>query len=181
MAPQPIPLTSEQRKFLTALYEKYNARLFVLAQKYTRGHRQDAEDAVQHLWMHMAQCLHVLEDKPEGVWLPYLTTVLRNQTIGRKRTWADPPAYYHSLDEVAHLLSYESDLTERKAIRSALQKLSEQESLVLTMRYFGFTVQEISESLGIRYETCKKRLQRATNTLLHLLESEGVYIERTNP
>lgn len=179
MSPKNKPLSAKQRYFLMMLYEKYNAPLFVLAKKYV-GHMQDAEDAMQQLWTGMAGCLHVLENKPEEVWLPYLTTVLRNNTICRTPKQTDPPPYYLHLDKISHLLSYEKDPTERQAVLAALRKLSEQEALILLMRYRGFNLAEIAASLDISYEACKKRMQRAVSTLRKLLEDEGIYIERTN-
>lgn len=180
MSPKNKPLSAKQRHFLMMLYEKYNASLFVLAKKYV-GQAQDVEDAMQQLWTGIAGCLHVLENKPEEEWLPYLITVLRNNTICRTPKQTDPPPYYHNLDQVAHLLFYETDPTERPAILAALRQLSEQESSILLMRYRGFNLTEIAASLGISYVACNKRMQRALNTLKYLLEDEGIYIERTNP
>jgi len=142
---------------LLQLFDENHAPLFRFAYRMT-GSVADAEDIVQECFLQLL--------KPGGSYDPkrtpirtYLFGVVRNQSLKRRQTLAEPPS------EQAHDKTPEREYvqTELEAvIARAVAELPDGQQEVLILSHFGqLSLAEIAEVMDIEVTAVKSRLQRA--------------------
>jgi RNA polymerase sigma-70 factor (ECF subfamily) len=150
---------------LAGLFERYRPSLYAAAIRILRN-RDDALDAVQETYLTALVRLDGLRD-PAAV-AGWLHTVLRNTCLlrlrhGRRETPADdiePPA-----------APGPDEALDRHALRdwlwAALDRLSPEERLTLTLRHFArcHSYQAIAKVTGVPVGTVRSRLSRARSQL----------------
>lgn len=163
------------RAFIEDLYIKHRYLMFHIAYKVTNN-ADDAEDAVGDCCVAMIRKIGLLRTFEPNTLRAYITTTARNCAImllkHRKK--------YVELDETAEIMSDMPALDEKMirdctvdAVKRAIKHLSENDQMVLAMKYFQkYSDEEIGEMLGIKPVSVRSRLTRARSRLHELLKKE---------
>jgi RNA polymerase sigma-70 factor (ECF subfamily) len=156
------------------LYERYSFKLFNHCRFITFS-EVDAEEVFQQTWMKFLEA--AIDEKGMKNIKAYLIQTSNNifkNLIRDKRSTI-------SLNEAGILIAdkefyadlqtslEQTDLYE--IIKHNVNQLDEKYRTAFIMNKFeGFSCQEIADTLGISYDNAKKRLKRANDQLMHLLE-----------
>ena len=169
-------INGDTRAF-SVLVERYKHMVFTLAAKILKNH-EEAEEVAQ------------------DVFVKAYTALTTFKGDSKFSTWLYKIAYYRSLDELKkqkrslntssidsdteyHLSSMENALDglethERKlAIKSAIDELSHDDAVVITLHYFEeLSLKEIADIMNIEANTVKVRLFRSRKRLAELLATK---------
>ncbi len=150
---------------LAQAYDKYADMLYRLALSHT-GRREDAEDAVQDVFMkYIASSPSFRDDEHERAWLVRVTVNRCHDLVrkGKIRT-------HESLDDITEVASEESPAEE---ILKTLHELPETYRTAITLHHLeGFSVEEVSAILSISLSAVKMRLSRGRELLKNILTDE---------
>lgn len=142
--------------------------LFRLAVSFC-GNREDAEDAVQEVFLHYLRCGREFDSMDEL--RRYLMTAAANQC--RDLLKSAPRRRNRSLEEAEPLPAASADLTTRLDVERALQSLDPKyRGAVYLFYYEDYSVRQIAESLGLSEGVVRVRLNRARKQLKRLLGGE---------
>ena len=139
------------------------------------NNREEAEEIVQDSFIRAFRSLHKFrKDSKFSTWF-YRIVVNRALSVRKKRKEVDEIDIDRISDtNVGQIESAYSDLdkTDReKYINLALGRLSEEDSLILTLYYLNEnSVEEVSVITGIKPENVKMRLARARKKMFFVLE-----------
>lgn len=159
-------LNREPEQGMTVLIDEYSGLLWTVCRQYlsnTEDIKECVNETITEFYLHMERF-----DSDKGSLKGYLAVIARRCAIRRYQEncrWegnadvveeqtTDPFAHLENQDELERALS-------------ALDPVDEQ---ILRMKYYGgMTAREIADSLGLPYETVKKRQQRSLKKLLRTL------------
>ncbi len=131
------------------------------------GHREDALDISQEVFLKAYQNLGKLDD--ESRFAPWLYRIAHNESFSLlRRNRPDGAEYKEPLPRPSgpHLLPVETSL----AVTAALDRLSsEQREAVVLKIYQGFKFEEMAEILGCPVSTVKSRVYTALDLLKETL------------
>ena len=136
-------------------------------------HQQDAEDAVHHAFVKIAENISKISDPFSPKTKQYIVTIIENRSIDVLR-----------VERKTNVLPFDEDLNHvldvpevDDQLAKCILKLSEEQRQVLWLKYhFGSDLHEISKMLGISLSWAQKIDQRAKKKLEQLLEEEGVVL-----
>ena len=168
-------LTGDQQAF-AQLMQRYTGAVFGLSYRML-GNAQDAEDAVQEIFLRAYSRLHTFDrTRKFSTWLLSIASNYCIDRLRRRRyNWL-------TLDDVAYSLPSEQAGPERTAleqeqkaiVQDALQRLPENYRLVAVLRYMNdLSYDEIGQVTGLPESTIKTRLFRARSMLAEALGPEG--------
>ena len=136
--------------------------LFHIAWSYM-GNVQDAEDAVQNALIKAWEKRETLRDIRQ--YKPWMTRILSNQCkdmLRKRKRWS-----FYPLEEDTSQVEMPEIET---PILEAIKKLKPEQRLVMTLYYVdGYSIQEITEALGIPSGTVKTRMRNARKHLSRIL------------
>lgn len=145
-------------EWLTAVYDKYAARLYGYA-LVTLRNREDAEDAVQQLFTKLVE-LNAVPQQPEHYLFRAIHNICQNRL--RRPVVEQPGSFHQALMPIAGSLSAERDL----AIARALESLPPIQRLVVYLHAFeGRTFREIEAISDISRTRADRLYQEARNRL----------------
>lgn len=151
---------------MAAMVEQYTGLLWHVAEHHLKNPEDIKEcvnDTFLEFYIHRDRF-----DSEKGSLTAYLAQIMRNLAVSRYRKnvlWdeqADAPQ-----EETASV----SDLVEARVdLERAMAALKPEDAEIIRMKYYGgMTVREIADSLGLSYDTVKKRQQRSLSKLRMLL------------
>ncbi len=128
------------------------------------GNHADAEDAVQDALIKAWEKRDTLRDTK--LFRPWMTRILSNQCkdlLRRRKKWNFRP-----LEDAA---AQEAEIQEADApVLEAMKKLKPELSLLITLYYAdGYSIRELSDTLGIPEGTVKTRMRNARRQLGRIL------------
>ena len=142
---------------IQTLYERYKNNVYRLALSYT-GHRQDAEDVTQTVFVKLIRHMDRLQPGKEQSWL---LTVTANECRSHMSQEAMPEP--------------SSEIPEETGLLDALLQLQPQYRAVVHLFYLeGYTTREIGRLLGIKQSCVTTRLSRARAILKTKLEEDVI-------
>lgn len=164
------------------LVVRHQARVYQIVYRLLRD-RTDSDDITQETFVRVYRNLDRFElDRPFG---PWLATIARNAALNaiasrnRRRSVSleageelgiPPP---RSREESPLEATARHEIVDR--VRAALERLPEEQRLVLTLRESdGLQYDEIAATLGIPIGTVMSRLSRARAALCALLRAKGI-------
>lgn len=137
--------------------------------KYPVSPQQDAEDAVHHAFMKIAESITAI-DPVSPKTKQFVVTIVDNRVTDMLRMNGRHPAVEYN-DEILSGLS--SELHTDDLLTEAILKLPEQQRHVIWLKYYhGYSLREISKMLGITLSWAQKIDQRAKKQL-EILYKEG--------
>lgn len=168
---QTIAPEGDKSKF-EVIYHKYRGLMYHIAYKYLK-HPQDAEDAVHHAFVKIAENISKISDPLSPKTKRYIVTIIENRSIDVLRV--ERKGSRLPFDEA---LNQASDIPEPDdRLARCILKLSEEQRQVLWLKYyFGYDLREIAKMLGISLAWAQKIDQRGKKKLEQYLEEEGVVL-----
>jgi RNA polymerase sigma-70 factor (ECF subfamily) len=166
-------LAAGDRDALAPLMERHYQRLYRIALSYLR-HPDDALDTVQETFVKAFQNANRWDGSVEAG--PWLSRVAINQSIDRWRRNRRRQATFTPLADGDHETALADGAPDparlvrgreiRDRLAVALGRLPERQRAVLILRhYHEMTLEEISDTLGMRLGTVKSTLHRALGRL----------------
>lgn len=162
-----------------AVFDRYNRLLYTLAYRFLKS-EEEAEDAVQHLFMKLWEQRETFSFE-SGI-RSLLFTMLKNYILNelRHRSLVFEKQYEISQqmneEENGFLTQFEhSEL--RKSLRVAIDKLPPQKQKICLLKIeYGLSNQEIADRMGITVPTVKSHYTQAIRTLRNEMESLMVWL-----
>src|SRR5688500_9780909 len=156
----------------SVIHDRYRQRLFVYSRQMLGGSRQDAEDALQDVFLRAYSSLRV-SDNPVSL-RAWLYRVAHNRCIDHLRKPV-PPAIdlFETSRRPLHDPTVEAERREdlRRLIED-VRRLPEQQRSALLMREMdGLSYAELSEALGVSLQAVKSLLVRARIGLVEAIEA----------
>jgi RNA polymerase sigma factor (sigma-70 family) len=158
-----------------AIYDRYHQRLFAYARQMLPGSRQDAEDALQDVFVRAYASLRA--NDRELALRAWLYRVAHNRCIDELRRPAAPAPELIELvrssihDPIAQAEQRES----LRRLIADVRRLPEQQRSALLMRELsGMTYSELAAALGVSVPAVKSLLVRARVGLVQALEARDI-------
>jgi len=183
----------DDRNIIGLLFDRSEAAIPALAKRFGAGLLnlamnilnvlQDAEECVNDTYLALWNAIPPQKPSPLT---PYVFRVGRNIALKRLRTKTAAirnSSYDLSLDELADCIPDHASLAQQdarelgQAINRFLDTLSKENRVIFLRRYwFGDSVTDIAEAMGIRCGTVSTRLNRIRSTLKEFLAHEGIFL-----
>ncbi len=145
------------------IYEKYKSRVYNLAYKYLND-RQYAEDATQETFFRIAKNIEDYHDIDSDETDRYVYVTARYAAIYIYNKYNKVEE--NLLPDHTEIVDVQASDTSADDIVDAIKGLGSKYSDVLLLKYkFGYSVQEISEILGLSEDTVRGRLSRGRKML----------------
>ena len=159
-------LSRETRNDLAAVYDRHADMLYRLALSHTQS-KEDAEDAVQDVFTkYMTVQTRFSDGEQERAFL-IRATVNRCHDLMRRKKIRE----HDSLDDVTEIASDENESV--RDLMKTLASLPEKYKTVIVLHYLeGFSVDEVSRTLGISPSATKMRLSRGRELLKNLITTD---------
>lgn len=157
-------MKKKQNLLLNELYGRYAKDVYRYAYSILL-HRQEAEDAMQEVFLRMGQTNEQFRGECDTK--RYLFVITRNFCYNRRKekSFSNKPA-----DEFMTLPVYHIHPEEKISLESAMLKLKpEQSELLYLKEYGGYSYQEMAGMTGQTIENVKIKLYRARQFLRELL------------
>lgn len=163
--------TEEDRSKFEKLYDEYKGLMYTTAYRML-GHEQDAEDAVHHAFLKIAENITKVGEAVSGETKSYVMTILENRAIDVLRQRDKHPEL--ALDEVESIIvDYDGDDTLARCI---LQLPALQREMIWLKYRHGYSTREAAKLLGITPAYASKVDQRAKNKLGELYAQEAARV-----
>jgi len=161
---------------IRALYEQHAPALLNFVARLVGGDRQRAEDIVQETLLRAWRNAEKLDLESGRRLRPWLITVARRIAIDEYRSDTARPAEVYDVDLDEFSTFDESDRTvSSMTVMAALRELSPPYREILLHTYFyGRTVAQAAEYLGLPLGTAKSRVYHGLRALRSQLEWQGV-------
>ncbi len=175
---KPVDRDEARRQMFVGLVEGIKVELYNFALRLT-GSREEAEDLLQESYFKAFKYFHQLRD--EGKFKEWIFQITANQFknyLRRKKrdntfyqddtehTFVEPEQAHRNPDE----LQLQKDRT--AVVREALEMISpKMRSVLVLFELEGYSIEEVSKTLGISRGTVKSRLHYARRKLREVLES----------
>lgn len=161
--------SDEERSRFEEIYQAYKGLMYHVA--YVRlQHEQDAEDAVYHVFMKIAENIKRIEPVSPKTKQLVVTMVDNRVTDILRVRGRHPIAAYH--DELHNRLS--AEIEGENLLAESIMELPDQQRMVVWMKYVqGYTLREIAKELGISLVWAQKIDQRAKKKLEQIYKERG--------
>ena len=161
--------TPEDSSKFTEIYEAYHDLLFYIAYERMK-HIQDAEDAVHHVFMKIAENIKTIEPVSPKTKM-YVVTMIDNRVTDVFRVRGRHPVDPYN-DELKH--SSVVEMEGEDLLTECILQLPERQRMVVWLKYKqGYNLREISKMLGISLPWAQKIDQRAKKKLEELYKERG--------
>ena len=161
--------TDEDKSKFEEIYREYRGLMYYVAYKRLQ-HEQDAEDAVHHAFVKIAENITSIDPVSPKTKQLVVTIVDNRVTDMLRMKGRHPTAEYN--DEILSGMS--TELHADDPLAEAILKLPEQQRHVIWLKYYhGYSLREISKMLGITLSWAQKIDQRAKKQLETLYKERG--------
>lgn len=168
--------SNDEKSFVTELYRSINKRLIGYALKMSSD-PDWSQDVVQHVFLYIIEHIQKFTEMPSDEILYYCLSIVRSQ-YGR---WRKSGAEIVDLNSLENVLEDTSDGSmveefvlnqlDREEIKTVLMELSEQQQMLITMRYgMGLRHAEIAKHMGISESRSQNLLAQTMRVLRQKLE-----------
>lgn len=168
---QMIESDEDKSKFET-IYQEYRGLMYHIAYKYLQ-HEQDAEDAVHHAFVKIAENISKISDPMSPKTKNFIVTIIENRSIDILRV--DRKKNVIPFNEALNI-GFNEPTTEpdNQLAKCILMLTPEQRQVIWLKYYYGYDLKEISQMLDISLSWAQKIDQRGKKKLELLLQEEGV-------
>jgi RNA polymerase sigma factor (sigma-70 family) len=156
----------------SVIHDRYRQRLFAYSRQMLGGSRQDAEDALQDVFLRAYSSLRT-SDRPVSL-RAWLYRVAHNRCIDHLRKPVPPPVdLFETSRKPLHDPISESERREdlRQLIQDVRRLPDQQRSALLMREMDGMSYAELSEALGVSLQAVKSLLVRARIGLVEAVEA----------
>ncbi|WP_294549242.1 RNA polymerase sigma factor [uncultured Pseudoflavonifractor sp.] len=167
---QMIETPDEQSKF-ELLYLKYRGLMFHVAFNILHN-RQDAEDAVHHAFVKIAENMKKIGDPMCPQTHSFVVTIVEHRAIDQYRQLQKHPTVELIDGLPGAQVEYDGD----KPLAACILALPARYRRMILLHYHqGYSVREIAKMLGMSLSAAIKLDQRAKHKLKSLCEREGIF------
>lgn len=161
--------SDEDKSKFEAIYEEYRGLMFYVAYERMK-HIQDAEDAVHHAFVKIAENIKNIEPvSPKTKQL--VVTIVDNRVTDVFRVRGRNPVVTYD-DEVGS--NFVAEIEGEDLLTQCILKLPEHQRTVILLKYkHGYSLREISKILNISLPWAQKIDQRAKKKLAELYREGG--------
>ncbi len=161
--------TEEDKSKFEEIYNEYRGLMYHIAYQRMQ-HAQDAEDAVHHVFMKIAENIKTIEPvSPKTKQL--VVTMVDNRVTDVFRVRGRHPVTTYN-DELR--ASFAAEIEGEDLLTECILKLPEQQRMVIWLKYKqGYNLREISKMLNISLAWAQKIDQRAKKRLEELYKEGG--------
>lgn len=171
--------TEEDKSKFELLYGQYKQLMFYIANEILHDENL-AEDAVQQAFLKIINNFQKIHDVKCPQTKSYIVIIIKSISLDMLRRQNRHKDF--SYEEIEDNEDLKEDIfltlegkTDYQLLISAIQSLPQNYKNVLLLKYVhGYSMQEISTTLGLSLENVKKILQRARRKLEQILRDEGV-------
>lgn len=156
------------------VFDQYNRLLYTIAYRFLKS-EEEAEDAVQHLFMKLWEQRETFNFE-SGI-RSLLFTILKNYILNELRHRSIVFEKYYEISQQVNeednsfLAQFENSEL-RKSLRIAINKLPPQKQKICLLKIeYGLSNQEIADKIGISIPTVKSHYTQAIKMLRHEIES----------
>lgn len=162
--------TEAQRSLFEQVYYKYRNLMYSVAYDILRN-EQDAEDAVHHAFVKIAENISKILDPECPKTKAYVVTIVENTAISLYRQKRRHPSV--PLDDPA--LGIRVEYTGENELARCMARLPARYRQVLLLKHHhGYTTKEIAKMLGLTVANVSKLEQRAKAKLETLCKEAGI-------
>lgn len=162
--------TNEDKSKFEDIYNTYKNLMYYVAYNKLQN-EQDAEDAVHHSFVKIAENIKKIEPVSSKT-KQFVVTIVDNYAIDLLRKRQRHPV--DSIDEEAISSQLLSEKQSNNLLAECILKLPSQQRMVIWLKYYyGFSLREISNILNISLYSAQKIDQRAKKRLEDIYLSEG--------
>lgn len=148
---------------LEQLYQEFGGLLLLMMRKYLYD-KQNAEDMLSEVYLRLVRTAPQFKDGYNG--LNWLFKTIKNTAINENiRSLKKQTEEYNEQNIIGSVL-IEECLIDGLVISSAIEKLSEQEKIIITKKYWEcLTVREIAKELGLSVAKTQRLIKSALKTI----------------
>lgn len=164
-----IDSSDDQSKF-EKLYNEYKGLMFYVANNILHN-EQDAEDAVHHAFVKIAENIEKIEETVCPKTKGYVVTIVENRAIDlyRKKN------RHSSVELNEEITGMSVEYSGSNGLTKCILKLpANYREMILLKYYHGYSSKEIARMLGISEANAIKLDQRAKKKLLDFCREEGI-------
>lgn len=175
-------LVSVIKDFAELISDKYKAMMMKLSLQIT-GNREDAEEAVQDALLSAHRNQSKIADVNSAETRNYIYTVTKNAALKIRMkqskhdadvTFSDVEGFI-SIEGQPDIDAFKDEYGFSEEVADALRLLSNEDRDLICYYYgVGYNYREISELMGIRSQTLRKRMERIKARLTEILNRENV-------
>lgn len=178
-----MSFTEEDINRLEGLYSKHGKEMFAIAYRILKD-KESAEDVVQQSFLKVMDKLHNIDLSDENKTKKFLMIIARNLAIdvyNSRKNLSSNTEYVEAVDiddpEFSNLIKSPCDELIAKENHTLIMKHINNLSpiykdVVLLEMIYGYSRKEIAQLLNIKYDTIKKRCERAHKMLEEALRKE---------
>lgn len=169
----------EDKDRFRMIYEQYSKHLYYIIYEMTRNHHK-AEDVLQETYLRIAKNIYRIDTSDSMRLKKYLEIIAGNVALTIINEDSKVIIMELKEDDVynENYLTRDTILDEisKEELINIIRKLDRDERDILLMYYFyDNSIKEIADTIGIKYETVKKRMQRAVKKLSGMIRREDYY------
>lgn len=158
-----VLLEADPQKAMSLAVERYTGLLWHVAEQYLKN-PEDIKECVNDTFMEFYTGRERF-DGSKGNLASFLAAITRNLAVSRyrRKNLRKPWSWTEEIpDETGQMEQVDRKLD----LEKAMAVLKPEDLDIIRMKYYGgMTIQEIAESLGLPYETVKKRHQRSLSKM----------------
>lgn len=162
--------TEEEREDFEKIYLEYRNLMFYVANQILHN-EHDAEDAVQHAFIKIAENMEKIKEPVCPKTKSYVVTIVENRAIDMVRK-----KKRHSVTEInEELMGLSAEYHGENGLAECILKLPGRYREIILLKYVhGYSIREIAAIMNIKEANAGKMEQRAKKKLRQLCEKEGI-------
>lgn len=162
--------SNEDKSKFEQIYHQYYRLMFHVARKFLQR-EQDAEDAVHHAFVKVAENITKISEPVCPKTKAYVVIIVENTCINILRRQQRRSQVPLTEEAVGTSVSYDGD---DGLVKSIMQLPPKQRQVILLKYHQGYNLREIAKMLDMTYAAAVKTEQRAKAKLKTLCEEGGV-------
>jgi RNA polymerase sigma factor (sigma-70 family) len=165
-------LKKGDRDAIRAIMHNYQHYVFTVARQIVRNHEM-AEEITQDVFIRVYQKIHSYEERSKfSTWLFSIAYRIALNHLRKKQTAAVKMETVYRGDEIDERISIDEkpDGVLQEVLWKAIDSINQEQGVIISLFYLQeFSVQEISQIMGIPQNTVKIKLFRGRNNLRKVL------------
>lgn len=162
--------TEEEKEDFERLYLAYRNLMFYVANQILHN-EHDAEDAVHHAFMKIAENMEKIQEPVCPKTKGYVVTIVENRAIDLLRKKKRHPIMEINEEIMGLPIEYHG---ENELTKCILKLPGRYREMILLRHVYGYSIKEIAALMNLTEANASKLEQRAKKKLRQLCEKEGI-------
>lgn len=169
--------TENDKVLFCEIYNEYENSLFKAALSMCK-HVENAEDLLQNTFIRVAQWINKHHKVPKENLYAWLITIMRNELINDSRK-KNAKILFESIEDIGEIPigDFSAESIDKLSFEELIVKLSDLDKDLLRYKFFfHYNSNEIAETLGMKPDTVRKRMERIMVKLREYFREEEHYV-----